>query len=391
MREITLTCSLADQNFERTKSIGILNLSVGLCRALLRSGEFARPAVLANHSLDSFLQLPPGTRIGYFDGASRGGLARIFWDQWGCYSAAKATSNEWLFLPKGFASFLRKPPGRLAVYMHDAMQDFYATHFPGTIPRLEQLYFNRAAAASLRHADIIFTNTEFTRSEVNRLARKLNLPEPCSVLAGIGFEATSAPGGNKSERVVVLAGAWPHKRGDLAIEWTERWRVASSFGGEIHCVGRLPKAVAVPPHKAWKCHQRLSAAEYGALMQTARVLVYFSEYEGFGMPPVEATLAGACPVFSRLAATTEVMGTAGMPFSNNDFESFRRAMDQALRVAPAAMAAWRDELLQRHNWGRVAGQVVNAMATAGPSLSSGRQADRPPSSCPHRPSISPDR
>jgi glycosyltransferase involved in cell wall biosynthesis len=110
----------------------------------------------------------------------------------------------------------------------------------------------------------------------------------------------------------------------------------------------------------------LNAAEYSALIQTARVLVYFSEYEGFGMPPVEAILAGTCPVFSRLAATTEVMGPAGMPFLNHDFESFRRAMDQSLKIAPNAIEAWRDELLQRHNWGRVVAQLVNTLATVAP-------------------------
>jgi glycosyltransferase involved in cell wall biosynthesis len=367
MSDLTLTSSLADQNFERTKSLGILNLSVQLTQALAASRSFARCTVLSNHSLDSLLKAQTGANVRYFDSAARGGLARMLWDQLRCYSAAAATGNEWLLLPKGFASFLRNPQVRLAVYVHDAIHEFYDARFPGVTPPFERFYFLRSLAASLRHAQVVFTNSEFTREEVIRFARKQTIPEPRVVVAGIGFDTPKIFTTEKANRIVLLTGSWPHKRTDLAIPWVERWRKSSGFEGEIHCVGSLPKASSIPGEGGWVQRRRLSHNEYEALVQSARAMVYFSEYEGFGMPPVEAALAGACPVFSSLPATREVMRQAGLGFFNDSFESFHRAMNEALNTTPQTIAAWREELLERHNWRDVVARVTTALATAGPS------------------------
>ena len=94
------------------------------------------------------------------------------------------------------------------------------------------------------------------------------------------------------------------------------------------------------------------------------MLVYFSDHEGFGMPPVEATLSGACPVYSLLPPTREAMADAGLPFSNTSFESFRDAMNRALKVSPEIISAWADELLARHQWSRVAERVMTALHEA---------------------------
>jgi glycosyltransferase involved in cell wall biosynthesis len=186
-------------------------------------------------------------------------------------------------------------------------------------------------------------------------------------VAGIGFEATKPRATEKADPVMLLTGGWPHKRTEVAIPWLRQWRRESGFSGEIHCVGALPPGVNIPGENGWQHHHRLSHDDYNALVRSARAVVYFSEYEGFGMPPVEATLAGACPVFSSLPATREVMGDAGAAFSNDSFESFSRAMNAAFQTAPEVIAAWREELLQRHNWTAVVDRVVNALATAAPS------------------------
>ncbi len=97
-------------------------------------------------------------------------------------------------------------------------------------------------------------------------------------------------------------------------------------------------------------------------MGRARVVLFFSEYEGFGRPPVEAVLAGACPVYSDIPATREVMSGCGFPFDNADYQSFAAALRQALAAAPAQLRVWADELLALHNWDAVAGRIVVALS-----------------------------
>ena len=365
MNELTLSYSLTDQSFERTKSLGILNLSVQLAQALARSSAFQRFTVFSNRSLDSRVALPAGTEVRHSDGAATSSAGRIAWDQWQCYSAAGRSRNQWLFLPKGFASFIRKPPVKLAAYVHDAMHDFYAERFPKAMPAFEPWYFRKALIATLCDASVVFTNTEFTRTEVLRLAKKFGLREPRTQLAGIGFQLQRPQlTAGKQNRILVSTGRWPHKRSDLAVDWVRRWQQQTRFGGEIHVVGALQDAVVVPPDAKWKYHVRLAESEYSDLLGMARVLVYFSEYEGFGMPPVEGILAGACAVFSDLPVTREVMREAGQRFSNDSFESFCRAMDAALAVSPETIETWSRELLLRHSWDNVVQRIVTSLREA---------------------------
>ena len=360
MSRLTLSYSLADQTFERTKSLGILNLSVQLCQHLARSDAFQQLSVFSNRFLSDRLVVPPGVRIEEFDSAANSRLGRMMWDQWRCYSAAARAGHQWLFLPKGFASFTRSPPVKLAAYVHDAMHDFYSRQFPRAIPRFERWYFRQSLIATLRRADVIFTNTEFTRSEVLRLARQYRLPAPRVIAAGIGFSDVSELPGAKSNRIVALVGRPPHKRSELAVEWIARWQKDRSYDGEVHLIGSLPSAVQAPP--TWRVHPRLTDAQYEELLRSARVVVYFSDYEGFGMPPVEAILRGACAVFSDLPAMREVMPQIGFAFSNTAFETFRRAMDGSMSAVSEAIAGWRRKLLKQHAWDVVIQRIVGGLA-----------------------------
>lgn len=362
---LSLTVSLADQDFARTKSLGIFNLSLGLTRWFAKGGRFSRLTVLTNPTLASSFAWPDGVKCETHKLALRGRLARLWWDQWGVYSAARRTGNDWLLLPKGFASFLRPPPLKLAVYVHDAMHDFYRRVHPGTVPALEQTYFRRALRASLQHACVVFTNTEFTAQEVRRLAAQAGLPPPRVEVAGIGFERPAPVPVTERRGIVVLASPFPHKCTALAAEWLARWHRESGLADKVNWVGGLPAGLTLPKYPNWHRHERLPETDYRHLLAAARVLVFFSEYEGFGMPPVEAALAGACPVFSAIPAACEVMGDAGCAFANDDFESFRAALNSAFQVSREQIASWAETLLARHDWARVGERVVAGLRAAG--------------------------
>jgi glycosyltransferase involved in cell wall biosynthesis len=361
MKPVSLTYSLADQDFAHTKSIGIFNVSLQLADALAVEPELERLTVLVNRWLMPRLHLPQHVLMALRDDAAGRGMQRILWDQWRVYDIARRLGNEWLLLPKGFSSFFRRCPVRLAVYVHDVMHHVYSKQYPGTLPWLERSYFKSAMLATVRDAQVIFTNTDFTASEVRRVAQESGLPEPVVCCVGIGFEREADLAWPKENRILVLTSRWPHKRTDLAVAWMQRWQDLSGFSGDIDFIGTWPEMGSFPARFGWRHHVRIEEEVYRQLLRRARALVYFSDYEGFGMPPVEATLAGAAAVFSGLPSTGESMGDAGLPFSNNDFESFHRAMDRALILSSDATSAWADRLLARHTWQRVARRVVSAL------------------------------
>lgn len=125
MDSLTLTYSLAEQDFKQTKSLGIFNVSTQLLENLTQRISFVRLTVFTNSTLDDKLRLPLTVSLQYHNEAISSKFGRVLWDQWGVYKAAQACSNQWLFLPKGFASFLRPPPLKLAVYIYDVIYDFY--------------------------------------------------------------------------------------------------------------------------------------------------------------------------------------------------------------------------------------------------------------------------
>jgi hypothetical protein len=131
----------------------------------------------------------------------------------------------------------------------------------------------------------------------------------------------------------------------------------------VDWVGPLPPDTAVPALSGWKYHPRLSPTEYEAVLTRAAIVVYFSEYEGFGMPPVEATLGGAAAVYSNVTAIEEVMGCRGFPFVNHSFESFSQAMSAAQKIPTPAIDRCRSELAEIHAWPIVADRILRELMT----------------------------
>jgi glycosyltransferase involved in cell wall biosynthesis len=208
---------------------------------------------------------------------------------------------------------------------------------------------------------LIFTNSDFTKSEIERVAARAGWPVPPLVNVGIGFDSLSEPGTSRDNEILVLASPFRHKRTELAVIFLKRWQEQTKFDGTVRWVGNFPAGLSLPQFAGWSHASRLPDLEYRQAVSRASVLVFFSEYEGFGMPPVEAIVQGACPVYSELPATQEILAGKGCPFHNDDYESFLQAMKKALRISPNQIEAWREELLNRFNWNRVCTRVVEAL------------------------------
>ncbi len=364
MNSLTLTYSLADQSFSLTKSVGIFNVSTQLLENLARHVSFERLTVLTNSTLDDKLQLPSRVTVQHCGRAVGSKLGRIFWDQWGVYEAAKNSGNRWLFLPKGFASFSRLPSLKLAAYVYDAAHDFYRYNYPGVMPWVECKYFTRCLRATLKYSSVIFTDSDFAREELRRLARRFEIEPPPMVIAGIGFTCAEKKCATKRDSLLFLTSAWPHKLTERGVDFIERWQREAGFSGGVELVGSLPAGVHLPRHAGWRHHPRLSEATYRQFLAEAKALLFFSAYEGFGMPPVEAMIAGTCPVFSDLPVTREVMGGMGFSFSNDSYESFARSMNKALSVSETQIQLWAEQLLERHCWDDVVEKIINGIAQA---------------------------
>ena len=361
MNLLTLTISLADQRFDQTKSLGIFNFSIGLSRALARNPNLERLTVLTNSSLPPVGETDSGrAALTECAAGNTGKLWRLWWDQFGAYQAARRAANEWLFLPKGYASCLRGSPVKLVTYIHDAMQEYYKRQYPRGLPRFENFYFRAGFRAAIAQSQVILTNTRFTAGEIQSAADRYGLTMPRIEVVGMGFERPHIAASARS-RILVLASRWPHKRTALAVKYLSRWQEERKFPGPVDWIGQLPAKLVLPEAANWQWHARVGQNDMNRFLGEAQAVVYFSDYEGFGMPPVEAAIAGACPVYSDISATREVMQGRGCCFPNEDYGAFAAALDEGLRIPQLQVNKWADQLLIQHNWQDVAERIVSIL------------------------------
>jgi glycosyltransferase involved in cell wall biosynthesis len=148
------------------------------------------------------------------------------------------------------------------------------------------------------------------------LVKEAPAPVPELVLAGAG-------GWNYQEILTLIKG----------LELQER----------VRCIGRVPAEV-LP-----------------ALYSGARVFVYPSLYEGFGLPPLEAMACGTPVITSNTSSLPEVVGDAGIMVSPTDVTALAEAM-AGLLFDPDRCQTLREAGLRRaaqFSWKRAAQEILS--------------------------------
>lgn len=183
-----------------------------------------------------------------------------------------------------------------------------------------------------------------SQSEVERVRVKYNLPEKFVLYLG-GFDV----------------------RKNVA-------RVLETFGGletdgwSLALAGKLPDTDTdfFPDPKRiaekWGALNRtrfigfVAEEDKAALYAAARVFLYPSRYEGFGLPPLEAMACGTPVIVSNAASLPEVVGDAGILLDADDARGWR----DALRAVLQKDAQWNNlrarglEQAKKFSWERAA-------------------------------------
>ena len=102
------------------------------------------------------------------------------------------------------------------------------------------------------------------------------------------------------------------------------------------------------------------AHQLPALYNAARVLLYPSHYEGFGLPPVEMLACGGAVLASTAVALREVMGPVGKLIEPVDIAGWREAMQLAATDDEYCTSLSRGgtEHARRFNWQRAAQETL---------------------------------
>ena len=101
------------------------------------------------------------------------------------------------------------------------------------------------------------------------------------------------------------------------------------------------------------------------LYSGADFFVFPSQYEGFGLPPLEAMVCGTPVLSSDAASLPEVLGDAAIYFKSNNIDSLKNAlcnMDNHLLEMKSKIVESGRKQAEEYSWGREAGKLLEFLS-----------------------------
>jgi glycosyltransferase involved in cell wall biosynthesis len=225
--------------------------------------------------------------------------------------------------------------------------------------------FDDASRATFRRAaercDAIVTDSEFSRAELLRVL-PLRAENVHVILPGVAALPHGTPSVDVAAfgRFILFVGETDERKG-IATFFAAAQQLAGR-GIDVACVlvgrvvGTLPQSNGVRVHAVG----HVDDVTLDALYRACTAFVYPSRYEGFGLPILEAMLAGAPVVAATGSALPEAGGDAALYAAAGDANAFADAIGRIARE-PGLAASLRERGHARAGtmtWSRAAGALA---------------------------------
>ncbi len=283
--------------------------------------------------------------------------ARPLWAMW---DRVPFPPLEWLLRCDVFhaTNYVCPPSSKVPTVV--TVHDVGFVHDPGSVSPATR-HMSRVLPGVLRRASVVIAVSQFTRQELAtwlpEVADRIVVIPNGSHRRDVTPSETGLPPG--PEYALMVGTLEPRKNVALALD---AMRILRERGTNL----RLVLAGGPSPRFDLDANLRrrglgpaevvstgyVDDARIAALLSGARLLVFPSLYEGFGMPIIEAMESGLPVVAARAGATPEIAGDAAVLVDPGDAEAFADAMqrvatDEALRArlmtagrARAACFSW---------------------------------------------------
>ena len=298
------------------------------------------------------------------------GTGGTMWEQWTLARAVAADRPDVLFAPGYSAPLTAACPTVVAI--HDvsfaARPEWFATR-EGARRRFVTRW-------SARRARVILTISSFSKREI---VARLGIPPDRVRVTPLGVRAP-APTLRPRERLVLYVGSiFARRHVEVLVDAFVRHVASAVPDARLEIVGenRLPSGTtpgmslstaSAPVRARVSFRSYVDEATLEDLYGRAKVFAFLSEYEGFGLTPLEAMAHGVPPVVLDTEVAREVYGPAARylaPGTTLEADLGRTLV--ILLTDPAErqrLLAEAKEVLSRYDWSRVAAETLAALEDA---------------------------
>lgn len=225
------------------------------------------------------------------------------------YEVAKQYSDEKnaAFLSKAVKQSIKRASKVITISENakNEIVDFYKVPSSFVVvatPAVDPLYFYKRSQAEIAEAKRKYGITGDYILTLSNL-------EPRKNLDGVVDAYTSLPKSTTAKVGLMLVGV-------------NGWKIEKLFD---KIIGKVDEG-----YNIFRPSHYLSDGDKPAIISGAKLLVYPSHYEGFGMPPLEALACGVPVITSNNSSLPEVVGGAGTMVESSDTASLQKAIAHAL-------------------------------------------------------------
>jgi len=213
----------------------------------------------------------------------------------------------------------------------------YKSH-PDDLTWLARQITHALIMLAVRRADRIMAISAFSKNEIMRYARcppDRIAVTPLGVNPAFALDGNNMPPGVNVPYLLCVANSYPHKNIHTLVE--AFGRLVDDIPHSLVMVGRprlgeslVQQALACVPEDRVIRREGVSPSELIALYQRADAFVFPSLYEGFGLPVLEAMMAGTPVITTREGALPEVCGEHAAYVSGRDVAALADCMQTIL-------------------------------------------------------------
>jgi mannosyltransferase len=223
-------------------------------------------------------------------------------------------------------SYYRLPRQQVSKYVVSVYDFTYERYRTG----LARLIHTKQKLASIRRADAVLCISESTRRDVIEFCPEVDAAKLHVIHLGVdgnAFYQDSVGQSDANEQMVLFVGQrGGYKRFDLAVEAVRQSPRLSLgvVGPELKADERalLQKRLGT----RWHEFGPVSTEDLRRLYSSVFALIFPSDYEGFGLPILEAMACGCPVVVAALSSLPEVGGTAAYYAESQTGESYAKAL-----------------------------------------------------------------